>query len=98
MSYLELGAADRIRKAAPTGVDPRLPVVQLMHEGIRLSFMLIYTSPQEALPAAVNEITSALVDRTVRPQPSLTGQCAHCGHHRQGPDMQLLCLLCDIRG
>jgi NADPH2:quinone reductase len=41
-----------------------------MREGIRLSFMLIYTSPQEALRAAVNEITSALINRALRPLPT----------------------------
>jgi NADPH2:quinone reductase len=103
VSYREFDAADRIRKAAPTGVDrilelalatnleldlatigrggtimtyspqgadPRLPAARLMREGIRLSFMLIYTSPQEALRAAVNEITSALINRALRPLPT----------------------------
>lgn len=103
MNYRELGTADRIRKAAPTGVDrilelalatnleldlavirrggtittysperanPQLPVARLMREGTRLSFMLIYTTPPEALHAAVEEITSALLDRTLRPLPT----------------------------
>src|SRR6185437_6164735 len=103
VNYRELRAADRIRKAAPTGVerilelalatnlkldltvirrggtimtyaperaDPQLPVARLMRAGIRLSFMLIYTTPPEALRAAVKAITSALLDRALRPLPT----------------------------
>lgn len=103
VNYRELGAADRIRTAAPTGVerilelalatnleldlavisrggtimtysperaDPALPVARLMRDGIRLSFMLISTTPQEALRAAVEAITSALIDRALRPLPT----------------------------
>jgi NADPH:quinone reductase-like Zn-dependent oxidoreductase len=103
VNYRELGTADRIRKAAPTGVDrilelalatnlkldlavikhggtimtysperadPQLPVARLMRDGIRLSFMLIYTTPPEALRAAVEAITSALLDRALRPLPT----------------------------
>ena len=103
VNYRELGTADRIRKAAPTGVDrilelalatnleldltvikhggtimtysperadPQLPVARLMREGIRLSFMLIYTTPPEALRTAVEAITSALLDRALRPLPT----------------------------
>lgn len=103
VNYRELGTADRIRKAAPTGVDrilelalatnlkldlavikhggtittysperadPQLPVARLMREGTRLSFMLIYTTPPEALRAAVEAITSALIDRALRPLPT----------------------------
>ena len=103
VNYRERGTADRIRKAAPTGVDrilelaldtnleldlavikhggtimtyspgradPELPVARLMREGIRLSFMLIYTTPPEALRAAVEAITSALLDRALHPLPT----------------------------
>jgi NADPH:quinone reductase-like Zn-dependent oxidoreductase len=103
VNYRELGTADRIRKAAPIGVDrilelalatnleldlavikhggtimtysperadPQLPVARLMREGTRLSFMLIYTTPTEALRAAVEAITSALLDRALRPLPT----------------------------
>jgi hypothetical protein len=99
VNYREPGTADRIRKAAPTGIDrileltlatnleldlavikhggtimtysperadPQLPVARLMREGTRLSFMLIYTTPPEALRAAVEAITSALIDRALR--------------------------------
>jgi NADPH2:quinone reductase len=103
VNYRELGTADRIRTAAPTGVDrilelalatnleldlavirrggtimtysperadPELPVARLMRDGIRLSFMLIHTTPQEAVRAAVEAITSALLDRALRPLPT----------------------------
>jgi NADPH:quinone reductase len=103
VNYRELGAADRIRTAAPTGVDrilelalatnleldltvigrggtimtysperadPELPVARLMRDGIRLSFMLIYTTPRQALRTAVEAITSALIDRALRPLPT----------------------------
>jgi NADPH2:quinone reductase len=103
VNYRQLGAAERIRRAAPGGVerilelalatnleldltvisrggtimtysperaDPALPVARLMRDGIRLSFMLIYTTPQEALRAAVDAITSALIDRALRPLPT----------------------------
>ncbi|HXT46790.1 MAG TPA: NADPH:quinone reductase [Pseudonocardiaceae bacterium] len=103
VNYRQLGATDRIRRAAPTGVerilelalatnleldlavishggtimtyaperaDPQLPVARLMRAGIRLSFMLIYTTPQDALRAAVEAITSALIDRALHPLPT----------------------------
>jgi NADPH2:quinone reductase len=38
--------------------------------GSRLSFMLIYTTPPEALRAAVEAIISALLDRALRPLPT----------------------------
>jgi NADPH:quinone reductase len=50
--------------------DPQLPVARLMRDGIRLSFMLIYTTPQEALRAAVETITAALSDRALHPLPT----------------------------
>ena len=34
---------------SPEGADPQLPVARLMREGIRLSFMLIYITPQQVL-------------------------------------------------
>jgi len=102
-NYREPRAAERIRDAAPTGVDrilelalttnleldlatiahggtimtysperpdPGLPVVRLMREGLRLTFMLIYTTPPEALQAAVDEITAALAEGALRPLPA----------------------------
>src|SRR6185437_462429 len=55
---------------APERADPQLPVARLMRAGIRLSFMLIYTTPQDALRAAVEAITSALIDRALHPLPT----------------------------
>jgi len=103
VDYRERRAAERIREAAPAGVDrilelalttnleldlatiarggtimtysperpdPALPVVRLMREGLRLGFMLIYTTPPDALGAAVDDITSALVEGALRPLPA----------------------------
>jgi NADPH2:quinone reductase len=55
---------------SPERADPQLPVARLMRDGIRLSFMLIYTTSPEALRAAGKAITSALLDRALRPLPT----------------------------
>jgi NADPH:quinone reductase len=65
-----IGRGGTIMTYSPERADPELPILRLMREGIRLNFMLIYTTPQQALCAAVEAITSALVDRALRPLPT----------------------------
>lgn len=104
VDYRDAGAAQRIRGAAPEGVDrilelalganleldlstigpggtimtyaperadPPLPVGRLLRDGLRLAFMLVYTTPPEALAAAVRDITAALAEGALHPLPTV---------------------------
>lgn len=50
--------------------DPAIPVHRLMANNQRLEFMLIYTTPPEALRHAVRDITEALRAGDLRPLPA----------------------------
>lgn len=55
---------------SPEGGSVQLPIARLMRDGVRMVFMLIYTTPVEALRTAVDEISSMLVEGAVRPLPT----------------------------
>jgi NADPH:quinone reductase len=56
---------------APEPVDPTLVVPRLMAAHVRLNFMLIYTTPADALRQAVGEVSGALAAGRLRPMPAV---------------------------